>query len=79
MAAPSVVVAVLPDCDIHRQMFGTHRSAEFDAPLAHVPGRPGAYLCGDCLPTWGPGEGSGLVQRLTLCDFQPATTPKEIS
>lgn len=62
MTAP-VILDVLPDCDVHGQMFGVRVPAEFDAPLAKVPGNPGAYLCGVCLPRWGAVD-SGLVQRL---------------
>jgi hypothetical protein len=62
----SLTVDVLPECDVHRQVFVAAVPAEFDAPLVNVPGQPGAYLCATCLPKWGPGEGSALVQRLIV-------------
>lgn len=63
----SLTVAVLPECDVHRQVFGAAVPAEFDAPLVNVPGQPGAYMCTACLAAWGPGDaGHPLVTRLEV-------------
>ena len=60
------VVAALPDCDIHRQMFGSTVPAAYDA-ATNLPGAPWAYMCADCFPRFGPGRlGLGVGQKLEV-------------
>lgn len=43
------VVDELPDCDIHKQMFGTTVPAAYDAAM-RVAGGPWAFMCEGCFP-----------------------------
>lgn len=65
-----VTVYELPDCDIHKELYGTQKPAVYDAET-NLPNKPWAYLCADCFPRFSPGRlGLGLGQRLVLASTE---------
>lgn len=70
MSSDSVVVAVIPPCDIHALELGvSDEPAAYDAKTSRG---PWAYMCAPCYRERGVGLGLGLGQRLVL---RGSTTP----
>lgn len=58
-----VKVAVLPDCDIHKQAGKPATPAAYDGKTRRG---PWAYMCEECFQVWGVGLGTGRGQLLIL-------------